>query len=331
MNFSDHGVIVPDISFYQDDDTTPRKVDFQKMKAAGAVGVILRAGQNTWQDEDFADYKRDAVAAGLPWGSYWFYDSRNDPGRQALLWRAAIGADVPQLGLWDDFEESYNGAYKGERYWKQFSLAVDSFFPSVKRGIYTANWWWSAQTIGDPSFWAARPLWVAQYIASPADVALPRPWLSVGCKLWQYTAHGNGPDYGAESANIDLNKWNGSLESFRSYFGLSDTVSEPPTEAPMQQAVIKNTTSLRIRTGPGATYAQIGGLYAGDVAYGESDPSGWFHISSIKRANGTTQVINGWASAAYLTITAVQPAPVTVPFSLSIDGFKPYSGELEKA
>lgn len=228
MNFNDQGVLLTDISFYQDDNTTPRKVDFVKMKAEGIKGVILRAGQGSWIDEDFKDYCAGAKAAGLPRGYYWFYDSRYDPGKQANLWRLAIGNDLPELGLYYDLEEAYKGPHAGEKFWKQFVLAMDVFFPSSLQSVYTANWWWSNQTVRDPAFWSKYPLWVAQYTSNPADVTLPAPWKNKGCILWQNTAKGDGKKYGVESANIDLDKWNGTLEEFQNYFGL---VVEPPTDS----------------------------------------------------------------------------------------------------
>ena len=45
-------IIGPDVSFYQDDPTTPAAINFVKM-AANAGYVIIRAGQNTWEDVKF--------------------------------------------------------------------------------------------------------------------------------------------------------------------------------------------------------------------------------------------------------------------------------------
>src|SRR5689334_25376578 len=99
MNFNNQGLIIPDVSFYQDNDLTPRGVDFAQMKAAGAVGVIIKAGQNSWRDPDFISNWRAAREAGLPRGAYWFYDSRSEPGNQATVWRGLINGDLPELGL----------------------------------------------------------------------------------------------------------------------------------------------------------------------------------------------------------------------------------------
>ena len=112
-------VIGPDISFYQDDTTTPQGVDFAKMRTISNF-VILRAGQNLWIDSKFKIYWSDANKAKLPRGSYWFYDSRADPKQQAELWVQALGDDMGELPLFADFEERYGGAYKGWKNWYVF-------------------------------------------------------------------------------------------------------------------------------------------------------------------------------------------------------------------
>ena len=103
-------VIGPDVSFYQDDPETPQGIDFIKMRESAGY-VIIRAGQNTWVDSDFKINWREAKLAGLPRGSYWFYDSRTEPKRQAELWVQQFAGDFGELPLFADFEESYMGPY----------------------------------------------------------------------------------------------------------------------------------------------------------------------------------------------------------------------------
>lgn len=79
----------------------------------------------------------------------------------------------------------------------------------------------------------------------------------------------------------------------------------------MQQATIIGASSLKVREGPSTTFRQIEGLYPGDTAFGSLDTAtNWFNLSSITRANGRVITIDGWASAAYLTIS---PVPVEPP------------------
>lgn len=220
--------ICPDISFWQDDNTTIPKVDFVKMRTQ-TQGVVIRAGQNTWIDSDVIYNWQAAKEAGLKRGSYWFYDSRSTPQQQADLWKAALGNDLPEWGLWCDLEESYGGAYKGESNWKKFVEAVRVLFPNVKIGIYTANWWWSQQTVTQADYWASFPLWVAQYVSDPAFVTLPAPWVNKGAALWQFSDNGDGLKYGVESLNIDLNY---TSQAFYNLFGVVPPENQDVTTYP---------------------------------------------------------------------------------------------------
>lgn len=217
-------VIVPDISFWQDNDATSRKVDFAQMKAAGVGGVILRAGQNTWPDEDFKDYYRAAKEAGLARGVYWYYDSRSTPMSQAILCVSQIDGDKPELGVWADLEESYGGNYRGWQNWKAFMQALDTKFPLV--GTYTAPYYWMLNRPQDPDaldYFKRKPLWIAHYgVTTPL---VPSPWTS--WLFWQFTDSGDGLHYGVESREIDLNYFNGDANTFRNYFDLTDP---PPSQ-----------------------------------------------------------------------------------------------------
>ena len=89
-------IIGPDVSFYQDDPGTPQEINFVRMNQTTDF-VIIRAGQNLWVDSDFKNNWRRAKEAGLPRGSYWFYDSRADPRQQAELWFNLLNGDLGEL------------------------------------------------------------------------------------------------------------------------------------------------------------------------------------------------------------------------------------------
>lgn len=259
------GKLGPDVSFYQDDDQTPQKINFNQMKSAGAAFCFLRGGQNSWIDEDFRDYVVAIRDTGLQWGTYWFYDSRTTPESQAALWRSACGNDIPTV-IAADFEESYGGAYRGEIYWKRFLAACQAQFPNSRPIIYTANWWWSQQTVTDPAYFGVYPLWVAGYPNSgqPADVTLPLPWRATQAYLWQFTSKGNGPLYGVESANIDLNYFNDHYD-YADFWGNSPL--PPDNGGGMTKGNIKGTaksatlTNVKPMAGGNAIYQLVGGQY----------------------------------------------------------------------
>jgi len=239
-------IIIPDVSFYEDRNDTPQKIDFAKMKANGAKGVIVRAGQNTWTDEDMK-VSWAAAKGVLPRGVYWYYDSRSDPISQANLFVAQFSNDLPEMEVWCDYEENYGGPYGGWRHFAVFVARVKELLPSCKIGIYTGFYYWQDhspdQVKEAASFqWFKQfPLWLAWY--SPASlVSIPAPWVS--CLLWQYTAVGDGRAYGTESAGVDLSAYQGTIEDFNTRYSVGENV--PPIEPPVGSAINVNSKSVTV-------------------------------------------------------------------------------------
>lgn len=223
-------VIGTDVSFWQDDPSTPVGIDFARMAQAGAKFTIIRAGQNYWQDNEFKISWKAAKDAGIPRGSYWFYDSRVPAKPQAELWVKILDGDLGELPLWCDFEDNYGGDFGGWKNFYNFIEAVKALVPNKQIGIYTNYYYWLENTIvkGIPTaslnYFKQYPLWLAAYNNVGPDI--PAPWDA--WDIWQFTDNGDGDLYGAESGNIDLNYFNGDEEAFRARFGLG---SAPQPEA----------------------------------------------------------------------------------------------------
>lgn len=229
---------LPDVSFWQDDNATPQGIDFAMMREQTS-SVIIRAGQNSWTDPDFKTNWKAAKEAGLHRGSYWFYDSRLDPKKQAELWVKALGGDYGELPLWCDFEDRYGGAFGTWKHWYDFIENLKQLIPSdVEIGIYTGYYYWLEFTVAKAipktslNYFKQFPLWIAAYNNHAPTV--PAPWET--WTLWQYTDNGDGAPYGVESKNIDLNYFNGSEEDFIKRFGLAEIAIPTETE---EKAVIK--------------------------------------------------------------------------------------------
>ena len=197
-------VIGPDVSFYQDNPGTSRQIDFTKMKESAGY-VIIRAGQNLWIDSDFGYNWSSAKAAGLPRGSYWFYDSRAEPNQQAELWYSQVGNDLGELPLFADLEENYGGQYKGWKNWYIFITRLKALIGNRQEiGIYTGYYYWlenapSKQTAPvELEYFHQYPLWIAHYGVTTPSV--PAPWSSDEWTFWQYTDKGDGGLYGVESS-----------------------------------------------------------------------------------------------------------------------------------
>ena len=221
-------VIVPDCSFYQDDPTTIRRIDFATMRAAGAPGVIIRAGQRSYMDRDFVYNWKSAKNAGLLRGAYWFYDSRHPPLAQAALFSGILQTHgLPEMEAWCDYEETYGGAYAGWRHFAVFVAELQRLIPHMRVGIYTSYGYWrdhspnSLFQRASYDWFAQFPLWLAQYNVEPTLV--PGPWKAP--LYWQFTAKGPGAKYGVESLSIDLSYFNGDLAGFLTRYNV---VPPPP-------------------------------------------------------------------------------------------------------
>lgn len=286
-------LIGPDVSFYQDDPQTPQGINFKKMRET-AHCVIIRSGQNLWGDRDFKVNWRESKLVGLPRGSYWFYDSRIDPKLQAEKWVSMFeNADFGELPMFGDFEDVYNGPYKGWRNWYNFLERVKQLIPVNKEiGIYTGYYYWRENTAGISSaslnYFKQYPLWIANYGA--AKPLIPAPWTD--WTFWQFTDSGDGPLYGVESLNIDLNYFNGDLEAFRLRFKLGEITPPPPPSNYYRVTVL----SLKVREGPGLNYPMVGGLKQFQIVekIDASADNTWF---KIRKTDGS---LTGWCFAAYL-------------------------------
>jgi GH25 family lysozyme M1 (1,4-beta-N-acetylmuramidase) len=283
-------VIGPDVSFWQDDNNTPQGINFVQMRDAGASFVILRAGQGAWIDPDFARGYAAAKAAGLPRGVYWYFDSRYSPLSQALLCASAVGQDFPELGVWLDLEESYGGGYRGWQNWIQCLAALKTKFPRV--GCYTAPFYWMLNRPQDAeslAYFKSFDLWLAHYnVTTPL---VPSPWTS--WVLWQYGTPAEGLKYGAESLEIDMNYFNGDINTFHNYF---DIVNIPEKPGGIMQIIKgKALGTVRRRDAPaGMPFIPERYLMVNDEIEASENSAQWLHLSKI---NGVSIEGEEWVSA----------------------------------
>jgi len=321
-------ILGPDISFYQDDPKTLQEVDFARMKS-GSEFVIIRAGQNLGIDPKFLSYWQKAKTAGLPRGSYWFYDSRTNPKRQAELWVETLGSDLGELPLFADFEEKFNGEFGGWKNWYDFLERLRSLVGEKEIGIYTAFYYWrdhapnaisEAQNL---SYFAKYPLWIANYGASRPLV--PQPWGENDWLFWQFTEIGNGKAFGVETKGIDLNYFNGTEELFQKRFDGTISVTPPPTQPPVLDQPpstlppclpISNlyrtiANVLNLRQGPGTGFQIVGQLQMDRVVQGLriTKDGKWIEILT---QDGTT----GWCYSTYLEV--IDRPKTYVPLKLQL-------------
>lgn len=304
-------ILGADIAFYE------AVVDFIKMKAAGIRFVIIRAGQNLWVDKMFVENWRKAKQAGIPRGSFWFYDSRIEPKEQAKLWWTLIRDDIGELVHVADLEENYKGAYSRASDMQVFLVEFQrlSGLPNSRIIIYTGFYWWT-ERIGDNSFFARYDLWLANY--NPMIyVKIPLPWTEGRLLFWQFTDHGDGAKYGASSAEIDLNYFFDGEQAFQARFGLSNV---PPSSGGITMITGTALGSVTIRDAPaGVSLNKY--LLIGDKIEASEHSLQWLHLTKITHPDGSvvTPGLNWWASAGtnqqYIqwqeVITPPPPPPVS--------------------
>ncbi len=218
MTFNIVGV---DISKWDDAYETPQKINFEKMKAAGAAFVYFKVSQSNWADRVFLSSWQDAKTAGLLRGGYHYLDWTCSAVTQAIAFTKFLKPDPGELPPVCDFEH------------KPVPDGVDpraellAFLTHVEDGmgrvpaIYTSPGYW--REFGSSSLsWSRFSLWVANWTSSPKPT-IPLPWKSY--IFWQYTCQGDGIAYGAESKSIDLNRFNGTMEELNTLAGIVN----PPT------------------------------------------------------------------------------------------------------
>jgi lysozyme len=207
-----------DVSHWQNDKSTPQRMNFEKAKAAGAKFVFIKVSERGGMDEDFFYNWKTAKAAGIPRGGYHFLRWDISGLLQARIFCDLLKDDPGELPPVCDFEAPpKDGKYPSNAMLAQFLEAVETIL-GKKPMIYTSPGFWNSygknKTTGrfDAS-WSYYPLWIAHYTTASAP-QIPEPWKTDNktWSFWQHSAVGDGLKFGAESKGIDLNWFNGDEE-----------------------------------------------------------------------------------------------------------------------
>ena len=210
--------------------------------AAGAKFAFIRAGSiNNVTGVCYTDYQfiRNARLAPeyMPIGFYWYFRPQHDPIKQANYFCDLIEQKdykmQPVLDLEATGGKTATYITKVAGY---FVLRVQERL-GVLPILYSRAYWLNRYTVPDPLMKLLN-LWIARYTSKgkPWGNILPWPdspsikprdyneWL-----FWQWSADGNGrgPEFGASSKSIDLNRFNGTQGDLDRYVG----VEEPPLPA----------------------------------------------------------------------------------------------------
>lgn len=213
--------LIADISHWDDNPQTPDiKINWSLM-ASKLDGVIVKVGQGLAVDPLYEESWKKSKAVGMLRGSYWFYDSRYDPKKQAEQYAQLLGDDIGELPLFGDFEDKYDGKFHGWKYWYDFLEHLKTLVPDKEIGIYTNFYYWTENTVflsiapSSLNYFKQYPLWLAGYKTN--NPLIPKPW--VDYTFWQFTDHADGAEYGVEAKELDLSYFNGTMEEYQKRYG----------------------------------------------------------------------------------------------------------------
>ena len=202
-----------DCSHWQDDKSTPQKMDFKKAKDAGAQFVFIKVSERGGIDRDFEYNWKAAKDAGLLRGGYHFLRWTLSGLTQARIFCDIMKEDPGELPPVADFEApNFGDVHPSNALLQQFLEEVETIENEIPI-LYTSPGYWNIHGKNkvtkqhDPK-WKYYPLWIAHYTKANKPT-IPNPWED--WLFWQYTAKGDGHKYGAESKSIDLNWFNGDL------------------------------------------------------------------------------------------------------------------------
>jgi lysozyme len=320
----------PDISHWDGN------VNLSVTKARGASFVFIKGIDGALIVKNFVPNRQAAIDAGLPHAPYfWLYRDRDvSCTSQAMACSELVAKYPPDLPPVVDFEWTYYGGIKTYPDYTDLEKWVNKWLllNNEKPILYSSAGYMNAiGRIPDSLKAKFAGFWFANYGAlSPALPYGFDTWL-----FWQFTASADASYYAPNDngkKELDVNYFNGDKNYFREYFRLGTV-----TEEPMSQWYRVNTAALNIRTGPGTSYPDVGDLLMNDKVETVRNVGGWLEtVKIIRAANGSieTPIPSVWCKDSYCAAipAPVEPPPVVkTPFTLSVQGYKPYSGELEKA
>lgn len=202
-----------DISKWQDKPDTQQKVNFKKMKAAGASFVFCKASQGLTTDSKFLEYWQNSKGI-LPRGAYHFLRFTMDGKKQAEYMWSLLEKDPGELPPVCDFEKYPNETppESAMNYLWAFVETIERLSGKIPI-IYTGAYFWE-QYCTQNILWQRYPLWIAGYYMSldsiEAMMEKRTPWNA--WHFWQFTDKGDGLAHGVESLQIDMNYFNGTEE-----------------------------------------------------------------------------------------------------------------------
>ena len=219
----------------------------------------------------YNDWKARTEAKNIPFGSFHYWRVTRDAEAQADYYREKSGiTDFPPI---IDVEKYFNlGYYSRYTNAKKLRKCVEKIkvnFNVPKLLIYTSASHWLELT-GNADF-TDCDLWVANY--GRVKPAIPKPW--TGWAFWQYIDK--------YKLRYDANWFNGDAVALAEYTNKEKPAKLPEIPYYLARILEVKVNAVRIRSGPGTGYPQVGMLRLGDSPiqlkqYERSADEVWAHI-----------------------------------------------------
>jgi lysozyme len=224
-----------DVSSWQDNNSTTKKIDWNLAHANGAVFAFIRCCNGFTADEDFEYNWAAAKEAGLLRGAYLFHDYRVSPSGQAKFFASRLKADPGELPPVLDVEK-YWQPYPARTGWL---AAIQTMISTLKNeGHARVTFYSNPDAIlyslsPIPDYLSSLPLWIAHYGADQPSTKAVAPWGR--WTFWQHTATGDGLAFGMESKGLDMDWFNGTEAELYAFAGKTlpdsgNTTTELTTE-----------------------------------------------------------------------------------------------------
>lgn len=304
-------VIGIDVSHWQG------RQDWAKALQAGARFGFARASGVDANGNLFMDSQimRNRVEAPkyMPASYYHFFRPFVSGVLQADHFWGIVEGAARHFPLIVDVEKNRNGVpvqlYQDRLY--EFQQRIQVLSGQVAT-TYTRGWFWN-NNLGNPG-WAPGGswLWIARYTSKAhpwADDDRLRPWPWGDWIFWQYSADGNGQGatYGAESNDIDLNRFRHDLATLIEWTGFDYNVPDPPGPPDLPELPSVRLTpgiaALNVRSQPWIGNNRVAVLLPGQVApvahYHQAGADFWVQVV-------TPGQVAGWSAFKYQGATYLE-------------------------
>ena len=207
-----------------------REMDWPTAKKAGAQFAIIRAGSiNSVTGQCYEDYQfiRNSGLAPeyMPFiAYYWYFRPQWGPKKQADYFCTLTEGAFRNLRLVADVETDGNLSdyHAGE--------SVQIFCERIRENVgqdptmYTRAYFFNSE-IEERPLWPKLDLWIARYTSRPepwgnpgdSPLIVPRDWADWDFWQWSADRNGRGAEFGAKSASIDLDYFNGDIDALAAY------------------------------------------------------------------------------------------------------------------